>query len=197
MSQNLVCDINLLSVFTVFLVLIFHADVSEMDVGKRVIVRGYASEGILRFFGSHHESEKLRCGVELDKPLGKNNGSVRGHEYFVCAESHGVLCNPNKVTLLQSSISILENNKSSGCDFEETGFSNNSSLQISSTVPHRMTNTVHNSDAKTKDKGFSNDLYGNVEAENVISTTIATGFRASMSISMLKESCLFSTLNCN
>lgn len=46
-------------------------------VGKRVKVQGYSSEGVLRFFGKHHLTGATRAGVELDDPVGKNNGTVK------------------------------------------------------------------------------------------------------------------------
>ena len=36
-------------------------------------------------------------GVELDKTVGKNNGSVNGVEYFVCAPNAGVFVRPQRV----------------------------------------------------------------------------------------------------
>ena len=50
--------------------------VTASDVGRRVAVQGYPCSGVLRYFGPHHERGTTRCGVELDKPLGKNNGTV-------------------------------------------------------------------------------------------------------------------------
>ena len=41
-----------------------------------------------------------RCGVELDKPIGKNNGTIKNHKYFTCKEKHGVLVVPWKITFL-------------------------------------------------------------------------------------------------
>eukprot|EP00055_Hartaetosiga_balthica_P017917 m.125036 g.125036 ORF g.125036 m.125036 type:complete len:2563 (+) comp9427_c1_seq8:916-8604(+) len=77
-------------------------EVSELDVGKRVIVQGYSCEGTLRFFGKHMERGTQRCGVELDDAVGKNNGTVSGHVYFKCKDLCGVLCKPNKVAVLDS-----------------------------------------------------------------------------------------------
>eukprot|EP00049_Salpingoeca_infusionum_P012931 m.240367 g.240367 ORF g.240367 m.240367 type:complete len:1931 (+) comp15309_c2_seq1:504-6296(+) len=73
--------------------------IKESDVGKRVIVQGYDCGGVLRFVGLHKVKQIERCGVELDEPLGKNNGTVNGHVYFQCPDNHGVLCAPGKVTL--------------------------------------------------------------------------------------------------
>ena len=44
-----------------------------------------------------HLSLRFRCGVEMDLPVGKNNGKVNGHQYFICRKKHGVLCLPHKV----------------------------------------------------------------------------------------------------
>ena len=72
------------------------------DVGSRVVVSGYAAHGTLRFFGPHAVEGTLRCGVELDKPLGKNDGTVKGHTYFACRVGHGILIKPPKVTRAQA-----------------------------------------------------------------------------------------------
>ena len=52
-------------------------EICANDVGKRVKIEGYSCQGILRFFGPHNSKPGLRCGVELDEPAGKNNGTVQ------------------------------------------------------------------------------------------------------------------------
>lgn len=52
--------------------------ITEVDVGCRVTVAEYDCEGTLRFVGCHAESGKPRCGVELDDPVGKNDGTIKG-----------------------------------------------------------------------------------------------------------------------
>jgi hypothetical protein len=47
------------------------------DIGRQVFVQGYSCGGVLRFVGPHHERGTLRCGVELDEAIGKNDGTVR------------------------------------------------------------------------------------------------------------------------
>ena len=54
--------------------------VSRADVGKRVRIEGYSCSGTLQYFGPHNTKEGDRCGVVLEKPLGKNNGTVKGHK---------------------------------------------------------------------------------------------------------------------
>ena len=50
--------------------------VGAADVGRRVQIQGYSCGGTLCFYGTHHEKGTPRCGVALDEPLGKNNGTV-------------------------------------------------------------------------------------------------------------------------
>lgn len=71
------------------------------DIGARVFVDGYC-EGTLRFFGPHDSKPGLRAGVQLEKPVGLNNGTVGGHVYFSCAPNHGALVAPSKVWKLSA-----------------------------------------------------------------------------------------------
>jgi len=70
-------------------------------LGCRVAVDGYGALGVLRFFGPHAVDGNVRCGVELDSPLGRNNGTVKGHTYFSCPPKCGVLVLPVKVVAIQ------------------------------------------------------------------------------------------------
>ena len=72
------------------------------DVGKRCTVTGYDSPGTIRFFGPHQADGKKKVGVELDSPDGKNNGTIKGHQYFSCAKKHGVLVAPSKVLVVDA-----------------------------------------------------------------------------------------------
>lgn len=68
-------------------------------VGERVEVSGYG-KGKMVFYGPHKTRPGPRCGVVLDEPNGKNDGTVGGHTYFTCEMNHGLLCAPTKVVFL-------------------------------------------------------------------------------------------------
>lgn len=50
---------------------------------------GCTQVGTLQFCGSTEFSGGLWAGVELDKPEGKNDGSVAGVQYFTCKMKYG------------------------------------------------------------------------------------------------------------
>lgn len=51
--------------------------------------------GTLRFCGSTEFAGGLWAGVELHQPVGKNDGSVAGVQYFTCPIKHGKSINRN------------------------------------------------------------------------------------------------------
>ncbi len=46
--------------------------------------------GTVRFIGNTQFASGTWIGVELDQPLGKNDGSVQGQSYFHCSMLHGI-----------------------------------------------------------------------------------------------------------
>jgi len=74
---------------------------TKNDIGKRVEVLGFeGTGGSIRFVGVHHETYKPRIGVEMDDPVGKHNGTMKGHKYFACKSKCGVITVPKKVTIV-------------------------------------------------------------------------------------------------
>lgn len=47
--------------------------------------------GILRYCGSTEFAKGQWAGVELQEPVGKNDGSVGGKTYFKCRPKHGMI----------------------------------------------------------------------------------------------------------
>ena len=61
----------------------------ELSVGDRVVVSG-TKFGTLKYLGKIHVAEGTWCGIQLDEPLGKNDGSVSGKRYFTCQQRYGL-----------------------------------------------------------------------------------------------------------
>ncbi|XP_056283019.1 CAP-Gly domain-containing linker protein 4-like isoform X1 [Pseudoliparis swirei] len=68
-----------------------------LRLGDRVVIAGQ-KVGSLRFCGSTEFSGGLWAGVELDKPEGKNAGSVAGVQYFTCGLKHGIFAPLSKIS---------------------------------------------------------------------------------------------------
>ena len=72
---------------------------SKNSIGRRVVIGG-AEEGTLRYYGRTAFASGVWCGIELDRALGKNDGSVDGVIYFTCKTPYGLFAPENKVSLL-------------------------------------------------------------------------------------------------
>lgn len=96
-----------------------------LDVGERVMVSG-GKIGYLRYLGPTDFAEGIWCGVELDQPMGKNDGTVQGKGYFACKPLYGLfapakktekapkLDTPSKIRVHHNKTSMLRAQKGSG-----------------------------------------------------------------------------------
>ena len=74
-----------------------------------VFVMGINQVGIVGFIGPTLFSEGIWVGIELlNGSFGKNDGSVLGHRYFECKNSHGIFVRPSYCTKVDS-VSINTN----------------------------------------------------------------------------------------
>jgi hypothetical protein len=98
------------------------SSISSVSIGDRVIVQDAGKEirrGVVKFVGETHFGSGVWCGLCLDLPLGKNDGTVRGVKYFECATNFGVFVPVGKVQLeSKSQISKVDrdSNSSKGPD---------------------------------------------------------------------------------
>ncbi|CAN9502592.1 unnamed protein product [Ophioblennius macclurei] len=79
---------------------------SDVRLGERVLVVGQRT-GVVQFYGKTSFAPGLWLGVELDKPSGKNDGSVGGVRYFTCPPKHGVFAPPSRVQRIHGSVDCL------------------------------------------------------------------------------------------
>ncbi|XP_045532358.1 restin homolog isoform X2 [Pieris brassicae] len=89
----------------------------DLRMGDRVIVsssRG-SKAGILRYVGVTEFATGVWAGVELDDPIGKNDGSVEGKRYFECAPRFGLFAPISKVSRSPS------NRKPGACAIHSNG----------------------------------------------------------------------------
>ncbi|XP_026836924.1 kinesin-like protein KIF13B isoform X5 [Drosophila erecta] len=68
-------------------------------VGESVLIRPYNTSGVIRFVGTTEFQPGAWIGVELDTPTGKNDGSVKGVQYFQCKPKHGMFVRSDKLVL--------------------------------------------------------------------------------------------------
>lgn len=81
-------------------------DERGIQVGDRVLVVGQRT-GTVRFCGTTKFAPGFWCGIELDKPHGKNDGSVGGVQYFSCLPRYGIFAPPSRVQRLTGSMDSL------------------------------------------------------------------------------------------
>ncbi|XP_077595959.1 CAP-Gly domain-containing linker protein 2 isoform X2 [Stigmatopora nigra] len=68
----------------------------DLKTGDRVLVGG-SKMGAIRYIGETDFAKGEWCGVELDEPLGKNDGAVAGTRYFQCLPKFGLFAPIHKV----------------------------------------------------------------------------------------------------
>ena len=72
------------------------------DIGRRVsyfsVKDKCEKRGVLRYVGPLESAEGMWVGIELDRKIGKNNGSFNGVRYFQCEDTFGVFVPTNIVT---------------------------------------------------------------------------------------------------
>ncbi|VDQ02733.1 unnamed protein product [Trichobilharzia regenti] len=99
--------LTIIFIFTCLGLRIRSPDISQrsqqqlLQLGDRVLVAGQR-RGILRFIGETQFAPGVWYGVELEQPVGKNNGSINGVRYFDCAVGHGIFAPVNRIQKLPS-----------------------------------------------------------------------------------------------
>ncbi|XP_053365201.1 CAP-Gly domain-containing linker protein 4 isoform X2 [Clarias gariepinus] len=128
------------------------SDAPVLRLGERVLVIGQRT-GVVRFYGKTRFAPGIWLGIELDKPSGKNDGSVGGVKYFSCPPKHGVFAPPSRVQRIHGSVDCLSELSSSRYNPISTGMrrSLSSTLAIASQrEPIRKTSANRNHLSSTR-----------------------------------------------
>lgn len=76
----------------------------KFQVGDAVLVSG-TKPGVVAFLGPTQFAKGEWAGVVMEKPEGKNDGSVQGVVYFQCPPQHGLFARLHNLTLIQPAAS--------------------------------------------------------------------------------------------
>ncbi|KAL1783580.1 CAP-Gly domain-containing linker protein 4 isoform X1 [Sigmodon hispidus] len=93
----------------------------ELRLGERVLVVGQRV-GTIKFFGTTSFAPGHWYGIELEKPHGKNDGSVGGVQYFSCSPRYGIFAPPSRVQRLSDSMDTLSEISSNKQNHSYPGF---------------------------------------------------------------------------
>ncbi|NXU58175.1 CLIP4 protein, partial [Turnix velox] len=138
-------------------------DEGEIRVGDRVLVVGQRT-GTVRFCGTTKFAPGFWCGIELDKPHGKNDGSVGGVQYFSCLPRHGIFAPPSRVQRLTSSLDSLTETTSSKTHHTFPGFRRSlSTTSASSQKEVNRRNSFVRSRSSVLQRSWSNTTTANTE----------------------------------
>uniref|UniRef100_A0A673IHR2 CAP-Gly domain-containing protein n=1 Tax=Sinocyclocheilus rhinocerous TaxID=307959 RepID=A0A673IHR2_9TELE len=92
----------------------------EVHLGEHVLVVGQRT-GVVRYYDKTSFAPGFWLGIDLDKPSGKNDGSVGGVRYFSCPPKHGVFAPPSRVQ--RQVLDCLSELSSSRMNYSFTGTS--------------------------------------------------------------------------
>ncbi|KAM9635536.1 CAP-Gly domain-containing linker protein 4 isoform 1-T2 [Trichechus inunguis] len=93
----------------------------ELLLGDRVLVVGQRI-GTIKFFGTTNFAPGYWYGIELEKPHGKNDGSVGGVQYFSCSPRYGIFAPPSRVQRITDSLDTLSEISSNKQNHSYPGF---------------------------------------------------------------------------
>ncbi|KAG7886353.1 hypothetical protein KL938_000006 [Ogataea parapolymorpha] len=81
------------------------AELLRVGQSCEVLNGNTSKSGVIKFIGKVDEiddGKSIWVGVELNLPLGKNDGSLQGKRIFDCEKNHGCFVKPSKIRLLHT-----------------------------------------------------------------------------------------------
>eukprot|EP00435_Cladocopium_sp_Y103_P046781 s1033_g13.t1 len=126
-----------------------------VQVGDAVFVGDQKLTGVVRFSGTTKFAEGEWLGIELDKKVGKNNGSVRGEVYFQCAPEHGIFVRPTAV-MKRGDVAAVASPLSPAAGVKPPG-SEGAATPSSPTVPEAKTEAKAAKETKASEEVVASD----------------------------------------
>lgn len=74
-------------------------ELSEFKIGQTVEVQD-GKTATVQFVGNTDFATGDWVGVVLDDASGKNDGSIKGHRYFICEPGHGMFVRPSAASII-------------------------------------------------------------------------------------------------
>eukprot|EP01084_Bolivina_argentea_P006666 12646_1 len=114
----------------------------ELKMNHKIVLPHSGLTGTIRYLGATLFSEGSWVGVELDRPTGRNDGSVKGTRYFTCTQGYGLFVRATNCQPVSSSTSDYVTTQSTASHGNSSGVTA-SQIYSSSPVPHyRSTSTT-------------------------------------------------------
>uniref|UniRef100_A0A182S043 Dynactin subunit 1 n=1 Tax=Anopheles funestus TaxID=62324 RepID=A0A182S043_ANOFN len=79
-----------------------------LKIGQRVELTGKEVRGTIAYVGMTSFAVGKWVGVILDEAKGKNNGSIKGHQYFSCEENYGMFVRPTQLVFIDDAGNAIE-----------------------------------------------------------------------------------------
>uniref|UniRef100_A0A1B6C177 Dynactin subunit 1 n=1 Tax=Clastoptera arizonana TaxID=38151 RepID=A0A1B6C177_9HEMI len=126
---------------------------ATVQLGSRIELKTDGVQGTVAYIGTTFFSTGKWIGVILDDPVGKNNGTVQGKEYFQCKENHGKFVRLPNLFLIDDS----------GNKVEPTGISGTSSATSPDDTPRstarsRLSSSRQSLASKSRESLYREDV---------------------------------------
>eukprot|EP01084_Bolivina_argentea_P121734 215724_1 len=106
-----------------------NSSLPRISIEDRIYVKSKNEYGILLFVGIVEFDSEIHYGIELEEPLGDNDGSVNDRYYFHGMEHYCVFCKANDIIINKQNININNNIDEIKVDNDDDIYNDNISEQ--------------------------------------------------------------------
>jgi len=142
----------------------------QFTIGDRVRLEKKNVDGTVRYVGPTHFEKGLWFGVELDQPLGKNNGSVKKQFYFQTNPNCGIFVHHKRLTSLngnkENQTNEINNNKKKHSKLSQSTIKKASKKSDGHHSKNQKPNSKLANNSKNKKKIDNNNNHNNENDKN-------------------------------